>query len=53
MYIYIYIYLREDTEHLTPEILISNSSTSTIIQEEDNIKQYQLKPFSSSTTTKP
>ena len=24
-------------EHLTPEILISNSFTSTIIQEEDNI----------------
>ena len=26
--------LQADTEHLTPEILISNSSTSTIIQEE-------------------
>ena len=25
--------LREDTEHLTPEILISNSSSSTVIQE--------------------
>ena len=41
--------LREETEHLTPEILISNSSTSTIIQEED----YQFKPFNSSTTTEP
>ena len=29
--------LRESTEHLTPEILISKSSTSTIIQKEDNI----------------
>ena len=29
--------LRESTEHLTPEILISESSTSTIIQKEDNI----------------
>ena len=34
--------LREDTEHLTPEILISNSSTSTIIQEEDNINSKEV-----------
>ena len=34
--------LREDTEHLTPETLISNSSTSTIIQEEDNINSNLL-----------
>ena len=41
--------LREDTETLTSEILLSNSSTSTIIQEEG----YQFKPFNSSTTTEP
>ena len=34
--------LPEDTQHLTPEILTSNSSTSTIIQEEDNINSNLL-----------
>ena len=35
--------LREDTELLkAPEILISNSSTSTMIQEEDNINSNPL-----------
>ena len=36
--------LREDTEHLTPEITISNSSSSTIIQEEDNINSTKVTP---------
>ena len=39
----------EKTETLTSEILVSNSSTSTSIQEEG----YQFKPFNSSTTTEP
>ena len=34
--------LREDTEHLTPETLINNFSTSTIIQEEDDINSNLL-----------
>ena len=34
--------LQDDTEYLTLEILISNSSTSTIIQEEENIKSKLL-----------
>ena len=34
--------LREDTEHSTPGILINNSSTSTMIQEEDNINSNLL-----------
>ena len=38
--------LREDIEHLTPQIRTSNSSTSTIIQE-DNINSKILKETSS------
>ena len=34
--------LWEDTEHLTPEIMISNSSSSTVIQEEGNINSNLL-----------